>query len=75
MVLTMPSEEETDTTQGRSQNQWMPNLDLELGTFDSQAADLSQELKGAGEKWGTGLHLLETREMMAKERRWPKPYS
>lgn len=55
------SEEEMETTQGRSQNQWMPSLDLELRASDSKTADLSHELKRAGEKWGTGLDSLETR--------------
>lgn len=56
------SEEDTDNTYGRSQNQWMPNLELELGIPDSQAAVPSHELKRGGEKrWGAESNSPETK--------------
>lgn len=55
------SEEETDDTQRRSQNQLVSKLGLELGTPNSQAADGSHELKRGGEKWTAGWDMLGTR--------------
>lgn len=44
------SDDETEKTHRRSQNRLMSNLGLELGTPDSQASDLSQELNWGREK-------------------------